>query len=148
MGKFCPHHHRSLVTLRWMLQMSSYLLTLFLLTFFRSRWGLFSKKKFEKFEKLKEKFLVPTPKGPPFWRKNFKKIKKSYLFLKNHAFSTWIWILHVLSFILMYITYILLKIFNFPIFAIRFRSMTNFIPFPLTAKKNHQKRFILVSMDW
>ena len=57
------------------------------------------------------------------WRKKIlpfgKKIKKIQIlcfFPKNYTISTWIWILHVLSFLLRYITSVLLKIFKFSFF--------------------------------
>ena len=79
---------------------------------------LFLKKELWNFEKLKKKnFTVSTPKGPPFGKK-IQKSKNLGFFPKNHTFSTWIWILHVLSFLLRYITSVLLKIFKFSFFLL------------------------------
>ena len=80
MGKFCPHHPKSLVNLKWTLQMSSYFMTLFLWTFYRSHWSQFSKKNFWKFWKIEnKKNSVTTPKGPPFKKKSKKIIKNDFL---------------------------------------------------------------------
>ena len=94
----------------------------------------FFKKKFWNFEKRKFFFLtVPTSKGPPF-EFLFFKIKFFHFLVTNHTFSTWICILHVLSFLLRYITWVLVKIFKFSFFTIEFLSITKFFPRPLTAK--------------
>ena len=62
------------------------------------------KKYFWKFWKIEKKEIYfPTPKGPPFGKK-IEKLKKIWFFQKNQSFYTWIWILHVLSFLLRYIT--------------------------------------------
>ena len=68
--------------------------------------------------------------------KNIQKNDRNGFFKKkNHIFSTWIWFLHVFSFLLRYITYVLVKIFKFLFFlSIKFLSMTNFIPWPLVAE--------------
>ena len=72
-------------------------------------WKSFLGFVFKIFEKRKKIFLtILTPKGPPFGKK-IKKIKNFCFFPKNHTISTWIWILHVLSFLLRYITSIFLK---------------------------------------
>ena len=112
-GKLCPHHNRSLVTFQWMLQMSSYFMTLFLWTFFTSHWGRFSKR-IENFEKLKKKKNQFRHQRVPLLEKNSKKI---YIFFKKSCISTSIWILPILTFLLMYIKYILLKVFKFSIFC-------------------------------
>ena len=68
------------------------------------------KKNFWKFEKSQKFFsIVPTSKGPPS-EKKILKIFFSNFFAINHTFSIWIWNLHVLSFLLMYITYTFIKI--------------------------------------
>ena len=54
-------------------------------------------------------------KGSPLWKKN-QKFQKKIFFSKNHTFSFWICIVHVLSFLLMYITLMYQKILNFDIF--------------------------------
>ena len=64
----------------------------------------------------------------------FSKLIFSIFLVTNHTFSTWICILHVLSFLLRYITWVLVKIFKFSFFTIEFLSITKFFPRPLTAK--------------
>ena len=78
------------------LQMSSYFMTLFLWTFYRSHWGQFFKKFFETFENLKIHIFNFNSKES-LWKK-IEKILKNDFFPKNHTFSTWIWILYVLCF--------------------------------------------------
>ena len=96
---------------------------------------LFLKKKIMKSWKIEKNiFTVLTPKGPPFGKK-LKKIKLFVSFPKNHTISTWIWILHVLSFLLRYMMSILLNFFKFSLFlAMKFPSITTFILRPLAAK--------------
>ena len=61
-------------------------------------------KNFWKFWKIVNKmFFILTPKGPPFGTK-IEKLKKIDFFKENQIFYTWIWILHILSFLLRYIT--------------------------------------------
>ena len=143
MGKFCPQQHRSLVTFRSTLQMSSYFTTLFLWTFYRSHLGWFSKRNW-KFWNIWKKNQTCT-KAPPLppWKKKTKKIKND--FFLNHTFSTWIWILHVLSFFWCTQHTFFSKFSNF-----RFFYSKIFVHDQLhysSCKKNHQKRFILASMD-
>ena len=64
----------------------------------------------------------------------FSKLFFSIFLVTNHTFSTWICILHVLSFLLRYITWVLVKIFKFSFFTIEFLSITKFFLRPLTAK--------------
>ena len=98
------------------LQMSSYFMTLFLLTFPRTPWGHFSKKNSENFENSKKvNFSLRDQRVPPL-DQNRKNFKICGFFSKNHTFSSWIWILHVLSFLLMYITYIFQKFLKFSFF--------------------------------
>ena len=79
-------------------------------------WKSFLGFVFKIFEKRKNFFLtISTSKGPPFGKK-IENIKKIFFFGKNHTFSLWICIVHVLSFLLMYITLMYQKIFNFDIF--------------------------------
>ena len=79
-------------------------------------WKSFLGFVFKIFEKRKKMFLtILTSKGPPFGKKS-KKSKKIF-FSKNHTFSFWICIVHVLSFILRYITPMYLKISNFDLFS-------------------------------
>ena len=57
--------------------------------------------------------------GSPLWIK-IKKKSKFFSFLKKKSyFFIWIWIRNVLSFLLMYIFYLLLKISNFVIFCLK-----------------------------
>ena len=77
MGKFYPHHHRSLMTFWWKLQRSLYSITLFLWTFYSSHRGQFSKT-FWKWKIKKKKISVPTPK-----EKKWKKILKIIFFKKK-----------------------------------------------------------------
>ena len=79
-------------------------------------WKSFLGFVFKIFEKRKKFFLtISTSKGPPFGKK-IENIKNFFFFGKNHTFSLWICIVHVLSFLLMYITLMYQKIFNFDIF--------------------------------
>ena len=65
---------------------------------------------------MKKLFLtILASKGPPFGEK-IKNVPKNFFFTKNHTFSFWICIVHVLSFLLMYITLMYQKKFNFDIF--------------------------------
>ena len=73
-------------------------------------------------------------KGSPLWNFFFSKLFFSIFLVTNHTFSTWICILHVLSFLLRYITWVLVKIFKFSFFTIEFLSITKFFPQPLMAK--------------
>ena len=93
-------------------------MTLFISVSVWSQWSYFWKKSYEILKNWKKKnFTVSTPKGPPFGKK-IQKSKNLGFFPKNHTFSTWIWILHVLSFLLRYITSVLLKIFKFSFFLL------------------------------
>ena len=92
------------------------------------------KKDIEKFEKLKKKEFSSDSKGSLLLKENWKKLKKNIFSLRYHTFSTCIWILHILSFLL-------LRFSNFLFFAIRFSSMTNFIPQPLAAEKIRRHSF-------
>ena len=79
-------------------------------------WKSFLGFVFKIFEKWKKNFLtISTSKGPPFGKK-IENFKKNFFFGKNHTFSFWICIVHVLSFLLMYITLMYQKILNFDIF--------------------------------
>ena len=64
---------------------------------------LFWEKKFWNFEKLKKNFYCFDTKGSPLCKKNQRK-KIFVSFPKSDTISTWIWILHVFSFLLRYIT--------------------------------------------
>ena len=80
--------------------------------------AIFQKKNWS-FEKLKKVFFDRSDiKGSPLWKKEIKNI--FFLFsVTNSTSSTWIWILHVLSFLLRYITGVLVKIFKFSLFYYR-----------------------------
>ena len=77
--------------------------------------AIFQKKFFWKFQKIKKEILLMQNQRVPLWKK-WKKIEKNKFFQENHTFSTWIWNLHVLSFLLWYMKCILLKIFKFSFF--------------------------------
>ena len=55
-------------------------------------------------------------KGSTLWKKILK-ISKNQFFSKNHTFSFWIFIVHVLNFLLRYITPMYLSISNFDLFS-------------------------------
>ena len=96
---------------------------------------LFLKKELWNFEKLKKKILPFRHQRVPPLEKKSKNLKIWGFFPKNHTFSTWIWILHVLSFLLRYITSVLLKIFKFSFFfAMKFPLITTFNLWPLAAE--------------
>ena len=76
-------------------------------------------KKENQFLKNKKKWFGSfNIKGSPLWIK-IVKIKIFLFFEKKSYFCTWIWIRNVLSFLLMYIFYLLLKISNFVIFCLK-----------------------------
>ena len=80
------------------------------------------------------------------WIEN-RKFQKEIFFAKNHSFSSWICIVHVLSFLLMYITLMYQKILNFDIFL---HENFHFLPSYLTAglaKTTAHRMLFLVSMD-
>ena len=57
---------------------------------------------FQNFWKTEKNFFDDFDiKGSPLWKKN-RKYQKKFFFGKNHTFSFWICIVHVLSFLLMY----------------------------------------------
>jgi len=64
--------------------------------------AIFQKKNWKFWKIKKNNFSVPTPKGPPFEKKS-KNWKKKYFYKQNQTFYTWIWIPHVLSFVLRYV---------------------------------------------
>ena len=95
----------------------------------------FLKKRLWNLEKLKKIFSPFWHQRVPPLEKKLKKIKFFVSFPKNHTISTWIWILHVLSFLLRYMMSILLNFFKFSLFlAMKFPSITTFILRPLAAK--------------
>ena len=87
--------------------------------------------KFWKIEK--NNFTISTPKGPPF-EKKIKKIKFFVSFSKNHTIFTWIWILHVLSFLLRYIISVFQNFQIFIVLAMKFPPIATFIFWFLMAK--------------
>ena len=94
----------------------------------------FFKKILEILKNQKKIFLiVPTSKGPPF-EKKISKLNFSIFLVTNHTFSTWIWISYVLSFLLRYITWVLVKFFNFSLFYYKISISNQVLPRPLTAK--------------
>ena len=76
----------------------------------------FLKKRLWNLEKLKKIFSPFWHQRVPPLEKKLKKIKFFVSFPKNHTISTWIWILHVLSFLLRYIMSILSIFSNFHYF--------------------------------
>ena len=120
-------------TVLW--QESPKFMTLFVLVSVWSQESYFGKRNYEILKNWKKTILtVSTSKGPPFGKK-IEKIKLFVSFPKNHTISTWIWILHVLSFLLRYMMSILLNSFKFSLFlAMKFPSITTFILWPLVAK--------------
>ena len=104
-------------------------------------------KKFLKIWKIAKNFFDRSDiKGSPLWKKNFE-IFFSNFFAINHTFSIWIWILHVLSFLLMYITYTFIKIFEFSFFYYEFSVDYQLHSSASHSKNSHQKWPFLVPMD-
>ena len=91
--KKTPPGWLSLVISRWMLEMSSNFMTLFLSIFATSHWSHFSKKIFENLKNGIFFSTVPTSKGPPFenffFKINFFHFfsNKSYFFNLNLHFT-------------------------------------------------------------
>ena len=133
-GQIDPPGRWSLVISPRMLKMSSNFMSLFLSTFATSHWSHFSKKNFEILKNGNFFFRPFRHQRVPPLKFFFSKLFFSIFLVTNHTFSTWICILHVLSFLLRYITWVLVKIFKFSFFTIEFLSITKFFPRPLTAK--------------
>ena len=74
---------------------------------------------FETFVKLKKKILI---EGSPLWKKNWR-YQKIFFFQKNKTFSFWIFIVHILSFLLRYITLVYVKFSNFDHFLLIFKKI-------------------------
>ena len=92
-GKFCPLLLLSSGRFKW-----AHISWLCFFEHFIGPIEVIFQKKFWKFWKIEKYiFSIPTPKGPPF-EKKIEKILKNDFFPKNHTFSTWIWILHILCF--------------------------------------------------
>ena len=101
----------------WWLESPNFM-TLFLFTFARSQRGHFLKKENQFLKNPKKWFGSFNIKGSPLWIK-IEKNQNFSLFWKKSYFCTWIWIRNVLSFLLMYIFYLLLKISNFVVFCLK-----------------------------
>ena len=101
----------------WWLESPNFM-TLFLFTFARSQRGHFLKKENQFLKNRKKWFGRFNIKGSPLWIK-IKKVKIFLFFEKKSYFSTWKWIRNVLSSLLMYVFYLLLKISNFVIFCLK-----------------------------
>ena len=113
--------------LRWMLQMSSYFMTLCFWTLYRSHWDRFSQKSLKNWKKQEIQFWHKRDLWIFF--KWFFFLNKPYFFnlYLNSTCSQLSFDVHNIHFAQIF------QIFNF--FAIRFSSMTNFIPPPLAAQK-------------
>lgn len=94
-------------------------MTLFLLTFARSQRGHFLKKRKSIFEKSKKMIWQLQHQRVPHLDENSKDQNFSLIWKNKSYFYTWIWIRNVLSFLLMYIFYLLLKISNFMILCLK-----------------------------
>ena len=78
-GALCARTCRwSLVIPCWVPQMSSYFMTLFHSSFYRSYWSHFSEKNLRTLKNQEKKNYVPIPKGPPFGKKIEIKKKKDF----------------------------------------------------------------------
>ena len=95
--------------------------------------------KFQKIEK--RKFTVLTSK------KKIKKISKNCFFPKILIFSTCIWILHVLSFLLSYITQVCSKFSIFQFFSHNISIIDQLDSMTSSGKNSHQRRLFLVCID-
>ena len=81
-------------------------------------WESFVEIFYWNFWKIKNISLtVLTSKGPPF-EKKIRNFKNNIFLQKNDIFSLWIYIVHVLSFLLRYITITYMKFSNFDQFLI------------------------------
>ena len=81
-ASLCPPDRWSLEKPCWMLQISSYFMTLFLLTFPRSPWCLFPKKVW-KFWKIRKKTFIWPFRDWKFFFQKLDFFKKSYFFCQN-----------------------------------------------------------------
>ena len=77
---------RSLVIPWWMPQMSSYFMTLFHSSFYRSHWSHFSEKNLKILKNREKKILCFDTKGSPLWKKN-QNMEKLILFKENPQFN-------------------------------------------------------------
>ena len=103
---------------------------------------------FWNFWKIKKKIYltVLTSKGPPL-KKNSKIYFFSFFFTKNHTASFWICILHVLSFVLRYVTIIYLKISNFDLFML---EIFHFLPWSFGSQycQNYSSKTVVYVVYW
>ena len=111
--------------------MSSYFMTLFHSSFYRSHWSHFSEKNLKILKNREKKFLCFDTKGSPLWKK---KLKKNWFFQRKSNF------LHLnLNFKCSKLSFEVHNVGfaqNFQIFTflpINFPLMTNFIRWPLAA---------------
>ena len=142
-GGHCARIHRQLLKTPWQMpQMSSDFMNLFFSNLLMVLLRPFFKKRFGNFEKLKKIIFCLK-----FLGKNREFSKNFGFFFKNHSW-TWIYIVHVLSFLLRYITCVLLKIFRF-LFLFSYKiSMEDHFPSTTSSDKNNdQRRLVLISMD-
>ena len=107
----------------------------------------FLKKRLWNLEKLKKIFSPFWHQRVPPLEKKLKKIKFFVSFPKNHTISTWIWILHVLSFLLRYIISVFLKIFIFSFFSYEISIDYHFHSLTSSGKNSHHRRLFWASMD-
>ena len=84
-------------------------------------------------------------KGSPF--KKLKKFQKILFFAKNHTFSFWICIVHVLSFLLMYITLMYQKFSILTYFCMKIFIFCHGLLTAGLAKTTAHRVLFLVSMD-
>ena len=127
-------------TCRWSLmtpwripQMSSYFMTLFHSTFYRSHWSHFSENFLKILKNRKRDIFHSDTKGSPLWNKNWK-IEKNWFFQRksnflhlnlNSTYSKLSFEVHNIDFAQNF------QIFTF--LTINFPSMINFICWPLAA---------------
>jgi len=115
-GHYGPGHHERPCCFRRVRATSTKIHDFVSVYVWMAPWKLFLGFVFKIFEKRKNFFLtILTSKGPPFGKKK-SKISKIFFLQKNHTFSFWICIVHVLSFLLMYITLIYQKNLDFDLF--------------------------------
>ena len=102
----------------WQLESPNFM-NLFLFTFARSLRGHFLKKENQFLKNPKELVCSFNIKGSPLWIRIWTKKLNFSLFWKKMYFCTRIWIRNVFSFLLMYISHLLLRISNFVIFCLK-----------------------------
>ena len=122
-------------------------MTLFISVSVWSQWSYFWKKELWNFEKLKKKNLPFRHQRVPPLEKKIQKSKNLVFFPKNYTISTWIWILHVLSFLLRYIMSVFLQIFIFSFFIYEISIDYHFHSLTSSGKNSHHRRLFWASMD-